>query len=410
MPGQPAARIDDLIDHSGAMAGVVIGAALGVGLGALTVLTGGSALVIVAAMASTGAGLGLAGGGIGELVFPRQITGRITTGSGNVFIGGRSRKAARAGLDIAACAGPLFDFSHNTRLIAQGSDGVFINGEMAARRADRLTCGARIALGCDSVLMGGGPATVAGLAIEGEIPSWFAIPLKCLMYGGAVVMTGGLILEVGAAATLFGLAGSLIGGKTVGWLGKELGGEIGKQLGNEELGKRVGETVGELIGAFLGGYAGSKAAPEPPVIEPPLPQGSPQVPEGVKAGMKSAWENSNSDSFVGRHEEGGFIVRNPDGTLSAEPCPPGTRSGYQYPTPEPGMTYNGKPIEGTYHTHPNPKVDALGRAHRQGPSPQDVELAKQCPGDSYVVSDDNVYRVGPDGNTTLVGPRDEVLR
>src|SRR5262249_24069703 len=86
MPGQPAARIEDLIDHSGAMAGVFFGAMIGIALGALTVLTGGSALVVVAAVAASGAGVGLAGGGIGELLFPRQITGQIITGSRTLFI------------------------------------------------------------------------------------------------------------------------------------------------------------------------------------------------------------------------------------------------------------------------------------------------------------------------------------
>jgi len=43
----------------------------------------------------------------------------------------------------------------------------------------------------------------------------------------------------------------------------------------------------------------------------------------VIKGLSKAWKNSQPDSPTSRHEEGGYVVRNPDGALGTESWPKG---------------------------------------------------------------------------------------
>lgn len=77
--------------------------------------------------------------------------GNVTSGSGDVWIGGLP--AARTLLDQVTCS------DHGPSPISTGSATVLINALPAARCDDQTVCGARIVHGCESVYIGG--ATVA---------------------------------------------------------------------------------------------------------------------------------------------------------------------------------------------------------------------------------------------------------
>ncbi len=249
-----AARLGDPIEHTPAMLGFAIGAAIGLGVGIALMgaavaapFTGGLSLVAAAGAiaavggitAATGAGA-LAGGKIGSLIGAYDA-GPIETGSGNVFINGRL--AARAVKDTAACK----DHAPHRR-IAQGSDSVFINGFPAARVKDKTECDGTISEGSSNVFIGRGQETY--LKISPEIPAWMTSTAQWMVaVGGAVALGfGGL-----AAFMSCGLAGlaNFAGGIAVGALeslaGKAAGGAIGEALWGEK-GREIGETLGELTG------------------------------------------------------------------------------------------------------------------------------------------------------------------
>jgi uncharacterized Zn-binding protein involved in type VI secretion len=246
---EKAARKDDPVGHTMAMAGLIAGAVAGALIGAACVATGGAALVVVAAVAagaSAGAGIGEV---LGSLSFiPPMITGAILTGSHNVTF--NSRPAARAHDDTDLCAGmpPLFVPPHLTNPIAQGSKIVTINGMPAARRGDKTSCGAVIADGSSNVYIGGPAATTD--AIAAEVPAWLNDAILVVGLAAAVVLAGPLV-------ALAGFAGGYLGGQGGAWLGGKLFGE-----GSD------GQKLMALGGAFLGGMlagGGVKALTDEPV-------------------------------------------------------------------------------------------------------------------------------------------------
>ncbi|TDF75918.1 PAAR domain-containing protein, partial [Pseudomonas sp. H9] len=129
----------------------------------------------VALLAGLAAGIGgslltAAGEALGSLF--SSPSGTITTASPNVFI--NSRKAARVEKSIGACdkhPGPV--------QIAEGSTNVFINSVAAARKGDKLTCGATISSGSGNVIIGGG--TYRYLPVDDEIPQWLRTTVDVLM-------------------------------------------------------------------------------------------------------------------------------------------------------------------------------------------------------------------------------------
>ena len=146
----------ELISHTSALGGFLIGAALGIALVATVAIATFTCGFGVALLAGLAAGIGgslltAAGEAIGSMF--SSPSGTITTASPNVFI--NSRKAARVEKSIGACdkhPGPV--------QIAEGSTNVFINSVAAARKGDKLTCGATISGGSDNVVIGGGTAGV----------------------------------------------------------------------------------------------------------------------------------------------------------------------------------------------------------------------------------------------------------
>ncbi|NQS85365.1 putative Zn-binding protein involved in type VI secretion [Pantoea allii] len=229
-----AARDLDDIAHTASkgwmIAGLIGGAILGA---AAVVVTGGAALVVVSA-AAAGA---CAAGGIGEVLgsmswAPRHNTGKLTSGSLNVFV--NSRAAIRAHLSKGNCD----EHSGSLQLVAEGSDKVFINNFPAARIGDRLTCSAEISSGSDNVFVGGGKYQTD--LINPEIPDW----VNWLMMG---VGTAAVAVIASPAIALLGLAGAFGGGYAGSWLGGKVFGE-----GSD------GQKWSMLAGSFIGGYAGGK--------------------------------------------------------------------------------------------------------------------------------------------------------
>lgn len=90
---------------------------------------------MVGAGAATGAGVGQL---IGSLSFACSETGKIRSGSSNVYINGKP--AARAHLDVTECS----DHPGALKTLAQGSESVYVNGQPAARIGDRTICDAKL--------------------------------------------------------------------------------------------------------------------------------------------------------------------------------------------------------------------------------------------------------------------------
>lgn len=233
-----AAREQDEVAHTASkgwmIAGLIGGAILGA---AAVVVTGGAALVVVSA-AAAGA---CAAGGVGEVLgsmswAPRHNTGKLLSGSPNVFT--NSRAAIRAHLSKGDCD----EHSGSLQLVAEGSDKVFINNFPAARIGDRLTCSAEISGGSANVFIGGGKLQTDD--INPEIPGW----VNWLMMG---VGTAAVAVLASPAIALLGLAGAMGGGYAGSWVG-------GRLFGEDSDGQKWSMLVGSFAGGALGGKGGMK--------------------------------------------------------------------------------------------------------------------------------------------------------
>ncbi|EKS9202357.1 polymorphic toxin type 46 domain-containing protein [Enterobacter cloacae] len=249
-----AARVDDEIAHTASkgwmIAGLVGGAILGA---AAVVVTGGTALVAVSAVAAGAC----AAGGLGEVLgsmswAPRHTTGTLKEGSPNVFI--NSRKAIRAHLSAGECD----EHSGSLQRVAEGSIKVYINNFPASRTGDKLTCSAEISQGSRNVIIGGGKVQTD--EINPEIPEWVNWTM--------------LAVGAGAVAVLASPAIALL--STLGAMG---GGTIGSYAGGMLFGEGSdGQKWGMLIGSVIGGGAGMKGGARfdawragKPVLEPVKP-------------------------------------------------------------------------------------------------------------------------------------------
>lgn len=127
--------------------------------------------------------------------------------------------------------------------------------------------------------------------------------------------------------------------------------------------------------------------------------------------MQQAWRDSAPDDVTRRHEEGGYIVQDDDGSYSVLRWPSGGPSRIIPPPRASDGTYHGRQVIGEFHTHPNPAVDELGRFWQEAPSPGDLAGIRRegYSGYSYVIGHTTVYRIGNDGSTGALGPRADVL-
>ena len=129
----------------------------------------------------------------------------------------------------------------------------------------------------------------------------------------------------------------------------------------------------------------------------------------ICAEISRAWRESPPDDPTGRHEEGGFIVRNPDRSHGVERWPRGGQSRIMPPSLDVNNCYNAKMVIATFHTHPNPPVDESGREWEQDTSTSDRRWHRRRNLRGFVVSRMFVYEIDVAGRVSLAGNRDEVL-
>lgn len=189
-----AARVDDPICHTSALAGFIIGAIIGIAIiavAAFAFFTCGflAGLVLGFLADQIASGVLAAGEAIGKSI--HSTAGKILTGSHNVSV--NSRKAARAVLSTVLCE----DHTPEIR-IAQGSENIYINSQPAARKDDHTECDAVIEAGSPNVFWGGGTKTV--LEISPEIPDWLRTTVDVLFVVAGLV--GGLAGAWRQATTL----------------------------------------------------------------------------------------------------------------------------------------------------------------------------------------------------------------
>ena len=117
----------------------------------------------------------------------------------------------------------------------------------------------------------------------------------------------------------------------------------------------------------------------------------------VRHALQQAWMDSNPGT-TGGHEEGGFIVRDADGSLSVRRWQKGLQDTIQVP-PHRDCVFGGLEIVASFHTHPN-----TGDDYFQEPSETDKRAVRDDPdlkGDEYVgefvISQAVIYLVSPAG-------------
>ena len=109
----------------------------------------------------------------------------------------------------------------------------------------------------------------------------------------------------------------------------------------------------------------------------------------VIAAFEAAWADSFPDNPALRHEEGGYVYRNPTtGEVVIRRALPGTRLALSLNSPP---LVAGAFLVATYHTHPNP----ISEGNDPDPSKDDRYWADDCGVPWFVVSELGVVSVGP---------------
>lgn len=219
----------------GAVGGLAAGAQAGATVAVAALVTGDAAWG-----ASTAAGASLAaGGGIGHVLAALSrpgvaITGRVMTGSHNVFVNGRAAAFAHAGTGSRSHDGP------SVQTLAQGSNTVFVNGWPFGRVGDKHTGSGRIERGSINVHVGGG--TWQTDEIEREVPAWASRTLGALGFASAAISAGPLTAVFAAVVDApEGESGAGDEAVDTGKGGLLLGSQVGSLLGRngcDALGRR----------------------------------------------------------------------------------------------------------------------------------------------------------------------------
>ncbi|WP_345830843.1 RHS repeat-associated core domain-containing protein [Erwinia sp. HDF1-3R] len=208
-----AARVDDDIGHSHALAGMIAGTIVGGLIAAAGGIAAGAMMIAGLGASCLGIGVLLVGASLavgyltGELATAArdsiadagaasmQKEGVIATGSHNVFINGRP--AAVATNSMVECAK-----DGGSQQMAEGSSRVFINGLPAARTGDQTTCGGKVMTGSGNVRIGGEPQPT--LPIQSEVPEkLYKASDLTLLFAGLLGGAGGAAGKVGALGRLF---------------------------------------------------------------------------------------------------------------------------------------------------------------------------------------------------------------
>ncbi|MCI2292176.1 PAAR domain-containing protein, partial [Enterobacter sp. I4] len=208
-----AARVDDDIGHSGALAGMIAGTIVGGLIAAAGGILAGAMFIAGLGASCLGVGVLLVGASLavgyytGELATAARDSiadagassmtkkGVITSGSPNVFINGKP--AALATDSTVDCS------DDGSQQMAEGSKRVSINSQPASRIGDRTTCDAKVMTGSDNVIIGGDPQQT--LPIQSEVPEWlYKVSDLTLLFAGLLGGWGGAAGKVGALSKLLG--------------------------------------------------------------------------------------------------------------------------------------------------------------------------------------------------------------
>lgn len=119
--------------------------------------------------------------------------------------------------------------------------------------------------------------------------------------------------------------------------------------------------------------------------------------ESVRGQLLQAWKESEPGT-ASAHEEGGFVLRNADGSLDVERWPTGRQNEIYVPVHTRGLRGD-RPIVATFHTHPN-----TGPDYQQEPGLTDIrgvrddaDLSHADYEGEYVISIDWIYAYGGAG-------------
>ncbi|WP_175719444.1 RHS repeat-associated core domain-containing protein [Burkholderia anthina] len=255
-----AARVTDPIDHTSALAGFLVGAVLGIALIAAVAFATFTCGFGVALLAGMMAGIGAQallsiGESIGKM-FSSQ-SGNIITGSPDVYV--NSLSAAYATLSGVACS------KHNPiPLVAQGSTNIFINGRPAARKDDKITCGATIADGSHDTFFHGGTQTY--LPVDDEVPPWLRTATEwAFVLAGLVGGLGGLVKQAGGLSrAVLPCAAKFIGGYV-------LGEAVGRYVAGPAINKAIGGLFGNPVDVTSGRKVLLADSETDYVIQSPMP-------------------------------------------------------------------------------------------------------------------------------------------
>lgn len=195
-----AARVGDSIVHTSALAGFIAGAIIGIAVVAAAsfiICSGGAGAFIIGTLLSVGGSfLPSLGEKIGKMF--TSNTGKIITGSKRVHT--NKKQAAYTGTaegnpeGMEAAKGSEVMCSKHPSTpkpqVAEGSTLVFIEKRPAARKDDRIECGATIDEGSDNVHMG--KEKYEYLPVQDEVPAWLrkAVEVAMFVAGFASGITG----------------------------------------------------------------------------------------------------------------------------------------------------------------------------------------------------------------------------
>ncbi len=129
----------------------------------------------------------------------------------------------------------------------------------------------------------------------------------------------------------------------------------------------------------------------------------------VKAALKLAWHNS-VPGIAGGHEEGGFVLQNVDNEIFVQQWPIGVQNQISVPLHQ-DCRIDGNDILASFHTHPN-----TGRNFLQEPSATDRRAVRDDPNlkgglyvGEFVLTNDIIYLIQPDGEVLEMGSRHELF-
>jgi len=129
----------------------------------------------------------------------------------------------------------------------------------------------------------------------------------------------------------------------------------------------------------------------------------------VLAMLKQAWQDSQP-GVTGGHEEGGFVLRDSVGNLSVVRWPKGNQNIIILP-PHANCRIGEHDIVATFHTHPN-----TGSDHLQEPGETDKRAVRDDPDlkgqlyeGEFVISQETIYLISPNGQVNEVGNTRDIL-